>query len=205
MTDLRIDLELSPVLRSLDDLKRRQIPFATALALTRTAQHAQREVVRTLPERFTIRSPFIARGVRVQPATKASQEAAVYWRGPTGSRFGETLARHETGGTKRPANRYLALPRAVKRGAGGRIPKGQRPATVLKRKRVYTQELASGAKAIYQRGPKGSPPRLLYFLTPRPARIAPDFRFRETARDAARKVFKREFGKAFAKAIASRR
>lgn len=205
MVDLRIDLETSPALNALSDLKRSQIPFATALALTRTAQHAQREVVRQLPERFTIRSPFIARGVRVQPATKASQESAVYWRGPNGSRFGETLARHETGGTKRPANRYLALPRNVSRGAGGRIPKGQRPAAVLKRKRVYAQELANGAKAIYQRGPKGSPPRLLYYLTPRPARIAPDFRFRETAREAAQRVFRKEFGRAFAKAIASRR
>ena len=204
VTDLRIDLETSSALNALSDLKRSQIPFATALALTRTAQYAQREIKAGLPERFTIRSPFIERGVRVQSATKVSQEAAVYWRGPTGSRFAESLARHETGGLKRPANRYLAIPRGVKRGAGGKIPKSQRPASLLKRKRVYSQEVAGG-KAIFRRGAKGAAPQLLYFLTPRTAKIAPEFHFRDTARDASRKVFKKEFGRAFAKAIATRR
>lgn len=204
MADFSIDLELSSALHGLDDLRRRQIPYATALALTRTAQAAQREIRSSLPQRFTIRSPFIERGVRVQAATKIRPEAAVYWRGPSGSRFAESLARHETGGRKVPARKYLAIPRGVKRGAGGKIPKGQRPAAVLRQKRTYSQDVAGG-KAILRRGTKGAPPKLLYFLTPRAAKIAPEFHFRDTARAVAHRVWRREFGRAFAKAIASRR
>lgn len=210
MVDLRIDLELSPTLRALDDLKRKQIPFATALALTRTAQHAQREIKRDLPRRFELRSPFVERGVRIEAATKAKLEAAVLWRGPQGSKFGLSLARQETGGSKRPYSRaipggYLALPRDVKRDGRGIIPRSQRPGALLKRKRVYIQQDAGRGAAIMQRGTKGAPPVMLYYLEKRPARIKPRFHFRETAVAAARKVFKKEFGKAFAKAIASRR
>lgn len=205
MTELRIDLETSSALNALSDLKRSQLPFALALSLTRTAQHAQSEIKRDLPHRFEIRSPFIERGVRIQAATKASQEAVVYWRGPQGSKFGETLARQETGGLKAPARRYLAIPRDVKRNARGIIPKSQRPGAVLKRKRVFLKEDPGRGAVILQRGAKGAPPTVLYYLEPRPVKIKPRFGFRETASMAARKVFKKEFGKAFARALASRR
>lgn len=204
MAAITIDLELSSSLQALSDLKRKQLPFATAVALTKTAQAAQKTIRAQLPDRFTIRSPFVERGVRIEAASKIKPQAAVLWRGPAGSRFDESLARQETGGKKPPKNRYLALPRNVKRGARGAIPKSQRPAALLRQKRVYSQEV-EGGRVILRRMPKGAPPRLLYFLSPRTAQIAPRFEFRETARGVARDVFKKEFGRAFAKALATRR
>lgn len=201
---VRLTLETSGALNALSDLKRKQIPFATARALTRTAQAAQAEIRKDLPEHFKIRSPFIGANVRIQAARKSDPVAAVLWRGPASSRFAESLARHEVGGLKRPARRYLAIPRGVKRGAGGKIPKSQRPAALLKRKRVYTQEVAGG-KAVFRRESKGAPPKLLYFLTPRAATIEAEWEFRATAERVARRVFRKEFGKAFAAALRTAR
>lgn len=208
MTDLRIDLELSPTLNSLDDLRRNQIPFATALALTRTAQHAQAEVKRGLPHRFKIRNAFVERGVKIDRATKASQEAAVYWRAPVASRrgFAQSLARQETGGVKTPAKKWLAVPqKGVKRTGGGMIPKRMQPAAALKQRRTFVAPNQSGGQTIYRRTSKRRYPIVaLYTLTER-AKVEGAFEFVPTAREAARHVFKKEFGRAFAKAIASRR
>lgn len=207
MAAITIDLQLSPALQALSDLKRKQLPFATAVALTKTAQAAQKTIRAQLPDRFTIRSPFVERGVRIEAATKAKQEAAVLWRAPGGSDrrgFAKYLARQEVGGVTDPRGRYTALPRKVKRGAKGLIGKANRPSALLKRKTVFIDENGRNA-AIYQRVGKKAPPRLLYYLTEKPARYKPRWQFRETAMNEARKVFKREFGKAFAKALATRR
>ncbi len=207
MTDLKIDLDLSPALNALDDLRRSQLPFATALALTNSARFAQREIRQALPHRFEIRSPFIERGVRIETASKANLEAAVLWRAPGGPDrrgFAKYLARQETGGITQPTGRYTALPRRVKRGATGLIGKANRPAALLKRRNVFVQDDGKNA-AIYQRVGKKAPPRLLYYLTEKPARYRPRWEFRETAVAAVRRVWRREFGKAFAKAIATRR
>lgn len=208
MTDLRIDLETSPALNALSDLKRSQIPFAMALALTRTAQYAQREIKAGLPERFTIRNAFVERGVKVKTASKRDQEAAVYWQAPVASRrgFAQSLARQETGGIKTPARRWLAIPqKGVKRGASGLIPKRQRPGQVLKQKRTFINRNQSGGLTIYKRTTKKRYPIVaLYTLTDR-VKVKGAFEFVPTARAAAKKVFRTEFGKAFAKALATRR
>lgn len=201
-----IDLEVSNALLALSDLKRRQLPFATALALTRTAQAAQREIRAQLPSRFTIRNAYVERGVRIQAATKRRPQAVVFWRAPGGSArrsFAEALARQEEGGKKQPRARHLAIPRGVIRGAGGTITKAKRPEALLRQKRVYVTEVRGGA-GIFQRVGK-SRPRLLYFLTPRTARIEPRWAFKDTAQRVARRVYRREFGRAYARALATRR
>lgn len=57
-----------------------QIPFATALALTRTAQEAKREVERQLPMAIDRPTPWTMRGFRLWPATKARLRAEVDFR-----------------------------------------------------------------------------------------------------------------------------
>lgn len=76
---LLLDIRLSDGQSLRDRLKgfERQIPFATALALTKTAQAAQRDVVAAMslsidrPTRFTLNSTF------VRPATKSKLWAEV--------------------------------------------------------------------------------------------------------------------------------
>lgn len=211
MADLTIDLEISSALQGLSDLKREQIPFALALALTRTAQHAQAEIKRDLPHRFEIRNAFVPRGVRIKTASKKDPEAAVYWQAPVAARreFAQSLARQETGGTKTPAKRWLAIPRPAveaRRGKGGLIPKRWRPGQALKRRDVFVANTQTpGVVAIYRRKTKKRYPiEALYTLTDR-VRVRETFEFVPTARAAARQVFKKEFGQAFAKALATRR
>jgi hypothetical protein len=56
----------------------KQVRYASALALTRTAQDAQEQVRRQLPNRFIMRSQWVPKGIRIQRATKANLESTVH-------------------------------------------------------------------------------------------------------------------------------
>jgi len=96
MLDLRLDLGIDDILKRLDDLERRHVPFALAQALNATAFAAQREVRAQMPDRFTLRRPWTPRGVRVGKASKRDLTARVF----TADWYMET---QETGGTRPPA------------------------------------------------------------------------------------------------------
>lgn len=78
--------------------------FAMALALTRTVQATQTYLRSHLASDFTIRSSWVAKGIRIVPATKATLTAAV------GSK--DAFMRLQTiGGQKTPRNsRAVAIP-----------------------------------------------------------------------------------------------
>ncbi len=66
---IRIVIDTREVEKGLGEFKR-QIPYATAVALTRLAQEAQGYVKSRLNEDFTIRSPWVAGRVKYKPANK---------------------------------------------------------------------------------------------------------------------------------------
>jgi hypothetical protein len=70
-------LGLEEALRNLDQAAREQIPFATARALTRTAQRAQAATYAEMRRVFDRPTPFTLSALRVSPAAKARLEAAV--------------------------------------------------------------------------------------------------------------------------------
>ena len=78
--------------RAFADLEK-QLRFAAAQALTKTAQDAQEAVKQQLPKRFTIRTNWLARGVRIRPASRTTLQATVL----VLDRF---MAQQETGGEK---------------------------------------------------------------------------------------------------------
>ena len=61
--------------RGLEDVVRRQVPFATALALTRTAQAVQSGLQREMSSVFDNLTPWVANGTFVAPATKQTLTA----------------------------------------------------------------------------------------------------------------------------------
>jgi hypothetical protein len=103
---LRVDLRgLKQVQAQLGRTHKEEVPFVTAVALTRTAKAAQSEVVtKAQPSAFTLRSPSkMRRGVLIKPATKRDLEARVFDAKPLAE------AQEDTG-VKRPRHRMIAIP-----------------------------------------------------------------------------------------------
>lgn len=73
--DIRADL--SGFHRSLIALKAKQVPFATALALTRLAKGAAASEADAIADTFDTPTPFTTRAVRIEPATKSKPVAVV--------------------------------------------------------------------------------------------------------------------------------
>lgn len=61
----------------LDRIQRQQLPFATALALTRAAQGLQRDIVDEMLAKFDRPTPYTLKSTFIKPATKANLEAQV--------------------------------------------------------------------------------------------------------------------------------
>ncbi len=74
MSEIDADLNLASLDHWIDAKAKKRLPFATALSLTRTAQDAQAQVRGELGDRFTIRRPYVARGIRIKAAYKARSD-----------------------------------------------------------------------------------------------------------------------------------
>lgn len=198
MSDLiSIDVDLKPLQRWTADQIARQIPFATAKALTLIAQEIQTLERARLREVFKLRSEWTARGIRVVRAEKRDYPAV---QAIVGSRD-EYLVLQETGGRKTPAaGKRLAIPAkipAARRGSLG-VPKSIRPRALLSGKRGFispeenllVRERVKGARFV---GPV-RPAAPYFFLRPS-AEIRPVLGFRETALEYARGAYDRIFAK----------
>lgn len=203
---------------NLTNLDRKQLPFASALAITRTAQDAQTKVQRNLPRRFVIRNKWVSGGIRIKPGIKTSarRSVIVYSRD-------DYMVLQEEGGVKTPTGKMLAVPAGgVPRTARGIIRKRDRPRNVLERYGVFIAPLTAGAgkdkagvfkrearrrkrKRKYSRPAKARPPiRLLYVLIPK-ARVKARFGMRELVRSAVTRNWPRRFKEALAHARATAR
>lgn len=77
---------LPELTRDLDDLARSQIPFATALALTRTAQRVHARVIDEMSRELDRPTPWTRSALWLSPATKERLSASVYLKNGKGSR-----------------------------------------------------------------------------------------------------------------------
>lgn len=133
---IRVDAgELLKGVDRFDAWARNQLPFATAAALTDTARDATAHVRDGLVEHFTVRNLGFRNAVQYQGADKRAR--------PIEARVGTAewasfLTLQALGGTKRGARGHrVSVPTAaVKRTAGGRIPKRLRPRTLRESRRL---------------------------------------------------------------------
>lgn len=167
--------------RSLSEAARKQIPFATARALTLTAKLVQSRITREMPDIFDRPTPFTMRAVGVTPAKKTSLVATVFIKDAQA----KYLEIEETGGTRTPAKTAFVLPAQIKRNTYGNIPRG-----ALQRAKAKGNVFVGtvhGVGGFWMRTSKGGVRLLVEFKAK--ASYKPIFKFNERAEAAARRIF----------------
>ncbi len=149
-------------INSIKGVAKDQLPFATARALTKTAQDTRARALGEIATRFTLRNTFTASGIRVVPATKDNLMSAL---GLT-DRVASYLDKFELGGVKLPKGKMLAIPMSnVRRTKRDLIMKSQRPRNL---QNTFVLQTASGP-ILFQRFGQGKKQSIkaMYDLEPK--------------------------------------
>ena len=134
---IRVGVDVSEAVSGLNDLQKRQIPFALAKTLTACAKVGQATEQASLSGKFHLRNNFTRQGIRIKPASKkgALIEADVHT-DTANRRTGapDYLVAQQEGGEKVPhgGRNYLAVPtKYLRQMAPGAIPEELRPRNLL--------------------------------------------------------------------------
>lgn len=92
---IRVRHNLAELAKGLDDLTKRQLPFAIALALTRTAQDVRDRLQGGIPRYFTERSSWVRRSIQMDMADRKDPDPSAV----VGSLY-PPMALHAEGGPK---------------------------------------------------------------------------------------------------------
>ena len=194
--------------RSLDQVGRKQLPFAFAKTLNQTMKAVQKyTVARTYPRAFDVRNRGFFKAAMFNPKHSVRWATKTKLRVLARDRFERgNLQLHATGGTKRARSGRIAIPsrytKARRKTEG--VPPGLRPRAVVDSPKGFIDR--DGPRdAIYQRyGRGGNRVRLLYVLH-RSAKIRKRFRFYEDAERITRAVSPKLFSNNFSHAIRTAR
>lgn len=203
MVAISVRSNVKQMSKRLKGIQRKQIPFATSLAINDTAFAVRKRIVeRTYPRSFQVRNRrFPGQVFRVKKATKRRLIGSVY------DRLGRaSLALHAKGGTKRPRGGSLAVPSEnIKRTASGKVGKARRPRNVIQSGKAFKGKIRKDRPAIFQRtGSKGRKLKLLYTLEPS-ARLRARFPFYRDAANTARRSFPNNYRRAMRRALKTAR
>ncbi|MDA8230162.1 MAG: hypothetical protein M0006_02365 [Magnetospirillum sp.] len=222
---IRIKVDAKALERQLDDFARKQVPFATAKALTATAKMVQGAEKSAIRKIFDNPTPFTVNAVVVRPATKASLQAAVLVKDIAAA----YLEPYEDGGDHYlGGKRGLLVPKNVSVNQYGNLPRAalarlKGNANVF----VGTVKFRSGqtVSGVWQRPPngprrdgtrgaKGNTQRqvdgvrtglklLIRFEDPLP--VKQRLGYQDRGRRVVANVWRRQFAAAFASALQSAR
>lgn len=138
MLQLSARLEGEAIEAQMRALAGEQFPFAMALALTKTASGAKKEVFEQTKRDFEVRaSNFLQKGIRIKPAQKRDVQSRGYGTAEvyTSPRLSTFLPDHIGGETRTPRGRKRAVPGPdLKnyRTKTGRVKRNVQPSTLLK-------------------------------------------------------------------------
>jgi hypothetical protein len=208
---------------------RDQIPFATAKALTRTAQAVQKAIPAALEKDLDRPTEFTKRGTFIVPARKNTLTAMVGFK----DRQAEYMRYQIEGGVRAPKKKALRLPGEVVLNEYGNLPKGtvarliqatksgKYGAVVKRRLGIGDRRKGAGGLDLFYGQPRGFPdlpvgiwrrlpgkPGKLVPVIVFPKSVAkykPRFRFRALAERVVRGTFPREFAEAFEDAMRTAR
>ena len=198
--EFKIDIKgLNEIVKELDDLAKKQLPFAIARSLTMTASDARKKIIQEMPMRFTIRTGWLTSkyGPRVEMATKQNMSAKVFITAPW-------IIGFEKGEIRTPEGKFFTIPTEnVRRTKRDLIAKTMKPSYLLhqaKRKAFFVNTKV-GLKVIAQRvSKKRYPLKIMYYLVPK-AKITPRLFFEQTCRGIVYENWRKNFDIALDEAI----
>lgn len=197
--------------RWLDRITDNQLPFATALALTRTAQSVQDVARQRLDQVFTIRNNWVSKGIQVEAANK--RDGFYRMAAKVGS-VDKFMVAQELGGEKRPrSGRAVSVPLDIRRSKKDVTRPSKWPGKLLKgkggKRKYFVRELASGEfkgrMAVLRRvGRDAYPLQVLYLFEPE-VEIKPRWQLRRIGDEIAPRAAPFHFQAAMEQAMRSAR
>ena len=197
MVAISVRPDISRTVAFLNDLERRQLPFATASALTDTAKDAQREEERAIERVFDRPTRFTTKAVGVTPARKTRLEARVFIKRIQA----DYLALQITGGTRHPRGRAIVLPVRKRVNKFGNIPRNT-VKRLLARRDTFSGTVR-GVAGIWQRQ-RGGRLKLMLAYEPQ-ATYRKRYDFPGNVRRTVRRRFQSNFNRRWRIALATAR
>jgi len=210
MISLSVKSDVKKLTRHLTKIQKKQVPFATARALTWTVKEIQKGIANDIPKIFkTTRKWWMPRqptGIKIKPAKKDNLRAIVY-------SIAYFLHLQEFGGIKIPfRGRGILVPTPLtpkygrKAGGAQKVMAGKKILRAAgKASGAPVVRAPSGTKGVFRRKGKARLPiERLYAYTPT-AHILPRLGFRRRAAHKARQRFRANFEKSLAMALKSAR
>ncbi|MGT2507900.1 hypothetical protein [Cupriavidus basilensis] len=196
MLTFSVKHNIADVKKTLDDVAKKQLPFAIAKGLTLTAKAVGGKLTEALPRQLDKPTPFTMRAFGTTSATKARLLATVFIK-PDQWKY---LKFQVDGGERRPAKRAVLVPEGVRLNQYGNMPKGA-IRKLLARAGVFSGTV-DGVAGIYQR--KGAKVVLLVKYADR-VRYKRRFPFAEIGERSVTKQFRPILDQALADALATMR
>lgn len=204
MFNLKVDVDIKKLERELNDLARSQIPFATAKTLTQLAQEGQKATRQEFKDKLEIRkSGQLKGGVRIKPAKKQDYPYAYSVVGIR-NKFDYLSDHVESKNRKARSKHGKAIPLSdLPRTKTGKVSKANRPAKLLKKKRVFEMVTKGGNRLIAKRTSKQRYSLLYFYRFRKKVHINDQVKMHQAVDIQVRKNFNKLFGMNLAKAIAS--
>lgn len=179
----------------------KQLRYATAVAITRSAEHAQDAILARTRDVFTIRknwlTPGYKFGINRKAARKDDLSASVYTRAPW-------MLLHEEGGNKLPKKQYLAVPQeGVRRTKKDLIPASQKPRAL---KRSFVIWKTKSGPMLFKRVGRGKGSTIMpMYAFERSAKIESRWQFVSTGIATVKQVYRKIFSSAIKNALETAR
>jgi hypothetical protein len=209
---IKVKADTKRVKRFLTKLQKKQIPFATARAITLTLNIAKKDVLRQLDKDIDRPTPFTRRGFRVDGADKTTLTGRLFI-SPIQNRY---LQFQIFGGVRRPRGVSFALPPAkpapggIRRDRFGNVPRAQAAKAQLA-KGAFSATIG-GVPGIWSAPKKTKTGKLrkgsrmrLVLAYEKQAVYRKRYRFFERGQNSIRVNWPRQFEKSFRSALRSAR
>ncbi|WP_302805089.1 hypothetical protein [Cloacibacillus porcorum] len=206
--DVRIDTNLAELPIWIDGKVLKQMKFATSVALYETAKEAQEAVREDLPKIFTIRTNWVAKGIRIKPGSSRGIRGSGDGLNGMSVEIGTVdpfMERQELGGEKKPFKAHsVAIPN---RDPQTEIADRKKwPKALLKRvSGTFLYKRADGKEFILQREGKNRYPIKLRYSFASSVNVPARWNMRERIQNLASEKYYINFERAFKKAMETAR